>query len=94
MFTVLFLMAPSVSAQTGLGTVTGTVRDSQKAVISNANVTLTNTATNTTRKTVTNDEGWYAFSSIPLGPYVIFVEAPGFKSWSTVRAPGRTDCRY
>lgn len=79
MFTVLFLMAPSVSAQTGQGTVTGTVRDSQKSVISKANVTLTNTATNVTRKTVTNDEGWYTFSSIPLGPYVIFVEAPGFK---------------
>jgi len=72
MFAVLFLLAPSVRAQTGLGTVTGTVRDSQKAVIKDANVTLTNTATNSTRKTTTNEEGWYVFSSVPLGPYVIF----------------------
>ena len=78
-FAVLFLLAPSVRAQTGLGTVTGTVRDAQKSVIKDANVTLTNTATNTTRKTTTNEDGWYSFSSVPLGPYVVFVEAPGFK---------------
>jgi len=81
LFAVLLLLAPSAFAQTGLGTVTGTVRDPQKAVVRNANVTLTNTSTNITRKSVTNDEGIYIFGSVPLGPYTLVVESSGFKRW-------------
>src|SRR5215471_17635429 len=72
LFAVLWLLAPSAFAQTGLGTVTGTVRDPQKAVLRNANVTLTS---------VTNDEGIYIFGSVPLGPYTLVVESSGFKRW-------------
>jgi len=81
LFAALLLLAPSAFAQTGLGTVTGTVRDPQKAVIHNANVTLTNTSTNITRKSVTNDEGIFVFGSVPLGPYTLVVESSGFKRW-------------
>src|SRR5499426_791639 len=81
LFAALLLLAPSAIAQTGLGTVTGSVRDPQKAVIHNANVTLTNTSTNITRKSVTNDEGIYIFGSVPLGPYTLVIEASGFKKW-------------
>jgi hypothetical protein len=81
LFAVLLLLAPSAVAQTGLGTVTGTVRDPQKSVIHNANVTLTNTSTNITRKSVTNDEGIFLFGSVPLGPYTLVVESSGFKRW-------------
>src|SRR6266542_1656645 len=81
LFAVLLLLAPSAFAQTGLGTVTGTVRDPQKAVVRNANVTLTNTSTTITRKSVTNDEGIYIFGSVPLGPYTLVVEPSGFKRW-------------
>src|SRR5262245_44757734 len=81
LFAVLLLLVPPAFAQTGLGTVTGTVRDPQKAVVRNANVTLTNTSTNITRKSVTNDEGIYIFGSVPLGPYTLVVESSGFKRW-------------
>jgi hypothetical protein len=81
LFAVLLLLAPSAVAQTGLGTVTGTVRDPQKSVIHNANVTLTNTSTNITRKSVTNDEGIFVFGSVPLGTYTLVVESSGFKRW-------------
>src|SRR5262245_4772974 len=81
LFSVLLLLAPSAFAQTGLGTVTGTVRDPQKAVVRNVSVTLTNTSTNITRKSVTNDEGIYIFGSVPLGPYTLVVESSGFKRW-------------
>ena len=64
---LLSLMAGGGYAQTGSGTVTGTVRDSQKAVINNASVTLINRATNITRKTARNEEGSYHFGSVPLG---------------------------
>ena len=80
---VLSLMAGVGYAQTGSGTVTGTVRDSQHAVIKNASVTLSNTATGITRKSVSNDEGVYHFVSVPLGVYEVTVEATGFKKWES-----------
>ncbi len=80
---VLLLLASTAFAQTGLGTVTGTVRDSQKAVIRDASVTLTNTSTNITRKSVTNGEGIYVFVSVPLGQYTLVVESSGFKKWES-----------
>ncbi|MGE0128293.1 MAG: TonB-dependent receptor [Blastocatellales bacterium] len=80
---VLLLLAPSAFTQTGLGTVTGTARDSQKAVISGANITLTHTATSIARKAVTNNDGIYYFNSVPIGAYTLVIEAPGFKKWES-----------
>ncbi len=82
-FALLLLLSASVFAQTGLGTVTGTVRDTTNALIRNATVTLTSTATNIMRKAVTNDDGAYSFSSVPLGSYTLIIEAPGFKKWES-----------
>ncbi len=80
LFAILLLSA-SAFAQTGLGTVTGTARDTANAVIRNATVTLTSTATNITHKGVTNDEGIYYFGSVALGAHTLVIEAPGFKKW-------------
>ncbi|MGH9850523.1 MAG: carboxypeptidase regulatory-like domain-containing protein, partial [Blastocatellia bacterium] len=83
LFAMLMLLSVSAIAQTGLGTVTGTAHDSQKAVVRNANVTLTNTATNITRKAITNEEGVYYFGSVPIGSYTLVIEATGFKKWES-----------
>lgn len=80
---VLLLLAPSAFAQTGLGTVTGTARDANNAVLRNANVNLTHTATSITRKASTNEDGVFYFGSIPIGDYVLVIEAPGFKKWES-----------
>jgi len=80
---VLLLLATSAFAQTGLGTVTGTTRDSNNAVIRSANVNLTHTATGITRKAVTNEDGVYYFGSVPIGAHVLVIEAPGFKKWES-----------
>ncbi|HEX4950744.1 MAG TPA: carboxypeptidase-like regulatory domain-containing protein, partial [Blastocatellia bacterium] len=77
----LLLWAASAFAQTGLGTVTGTVRDANNAVIRGANVTLTQTATNITRKAVTNEDGIYILTSVPIGAHTLAIEASGFKKW-------------
>jgi hypothetical protein len=83
LFAMLIVLSVSAFAQTGLGTVTGTAHDSQKAVVGNANVTLTNTATNITRKAMTNEEGVYYFGSVPIGSYTLVIEATGFKKWES-----------
>ena len=78
---VLVLIALPLGAQTGLGIVRGTVQDASKAVVPNAKVSLTNTATGVVRLGETNTDGIYYFGSVPIGPYSVSVEASGFKKW-------------
>src|SRR5262249_50781388 len=57
----------------------GAVKDANGAVLANATVTLVNEATKIERKTSTNREGIYVFSSVPPGNYTVTVENSGFK---------------
>ncbi len=77
----LALAATTLTAQTGLGVVRGTVQDASKAVIPNAKVTLTNTETGLARNSDTNAAGIYYFGGVPIGPYTLVVESSGFKKW-------------
>jgi len=75
------LFAAPLAAQTGLGVVRGTVQDASKAVVPNAGVSLTNTATGVVQQSHTNVDGIYYFGSVQIGPYSLMVEAQGFKKW-------------
>jgi len=68
-------------AQSGKGSVTGTVRDAGNAVVPGANVVITNSETNVSTKTQTNDVGIYYLGALPRGPYALAVEKEGFKRW-------------
>lgn len=68
-------------AQTGQGTVTGTVTDLSKAAVPNADVTLTNTATGVVTKGQTSNVGIYYFGSVPIGSYTITVSKKGFEQY-------------
>jgi hypothetical protein len=65
-------------AQSATGQILGTVIDSTGAVIPNATVTVTNSATNVASTVKTSDAGSYLVSQLIPGPYKIKVEAPGF----------------
>src|SRR6201996_8507350 len=67
------------------GQVRGTVSDSSGAVIPHAAVTLTDTGTNVSQKTVSNEHGLYVFTALPASNYHMLIEAPGFGS---VEKPG------
>ncbi len=61
-----WMALPSQSrAQTGTGTVTGTVMDPNKTVIPAADVTITATLTNISHKTQSNNVGIYYFGDLP-----------------------------
>src|SRR5438876_814405 len=75
------LFASMALAQTGTGTVSGTVRDPNRAVVPGADITIANSDTNVSRKTVSSDLGVYYFGALPLGPYTLTVELTGFKKW-------------
>jgi hypothetical protein len=81
---LLFLVAIALplAAQTGLGVVHGTVTDQSRAVIPNAKVTLTNTATGVARTVQTTSVGAFYFGSVQVGPYTVTVEVASFKKWN------------
>src|SRR5262249_26490949 len=66
----------------GTGTVTGTVRDSNKAVVPGAELQITNTTTNISYPGRTNDVGIYVYTALPRGSYTLTVQMQGFKKWS------------
>src|SRR2546428_180898 len=85
---VLSLSPSEAFAQTGAGTVTGTLRDTTQAPVPGAEVTITNTETNVSTKTQANEVGVYYLGALPRGPYRLAVERKGFKKWEgTLQLP-------
>ncbi len=78
--TIVFAMmiVPAAFAQ-ATGGLSGTVADSNKAVIQGANVTVKNLATNFSRNTTTNNEGHWTLALLPVGTYAVSYEKEGFK---------------
>src|SRR5437763_17167500 len=80
---VLLLSTLSVSlafAQAGTGELSGLVTDPTGAVIANAPVTLTNTATGESRTATTTGAGIYHFVALPVvGTYTLEASPKGFK---------------
>ena len=77
--TILF--AATAMSQVGTSNIAGVVSDPQGNVVAGATVKLFgNQGTN--RTVVTNDNGYYAFSSVQPGSYRIEVEMKGFKKAS------------
>ncbi|MBY0508216.1 MAG: carboxypeptidase regulatory-like domain-containing protein [Bryobacteraceae bacterium] len=78
------LLACSVAfGQQVSGSISGTVRDNQQAVIAGAKVTLINAVQGFSRETQTNAEGYYLFTSLQPSTYNLTVEQSGFKKAET-----------
>jgi len=76
---VLSLTTILAPAQDTRGNISGTVTDSQSAVISGAAVVVSNTGTGTNTRLTTNSSGYYEAPLLLPGTYSISVESPGFK---------------
>src|ERR687888_535307 len=77
----LFLLLSSavLYAQGGaVGTILGTVTDSSGAVVADADVTVTNVATNVAHSTKTTGSGDYTVPFLPPGTYKVTVQSKGF----------------
>ena len=68
-----------VLAQSGLGSITGTVQDSTGGAVSGAAVRLTEKATQVSRASTTNESGLFTFPAVVVGTYTVTVTKPGFK---------------
>ena len=74
---VLGLALPS-AAQTELGSITGTLKDPQGAVLPGVTATAVNSNTNVTTTAVTNEAGVYLLSSLVTGKYRVTFNLAGF----------------
>src|SRR5215469_3554391 len=80
---LLFLATVCLAfGQVGNGTITGTVTDPGGAVVPNASVNATNTATSVAYPAVTTNTGTYTITDLPAGTYTVNVTANGFKNYS------------
>jgi hypothetical protein len=79
---VLLLTCASVFAQGTNGTITGRVVDEQGAAVPGVTVTAKNPATGFTRSEVSDAEGVYRLSALPVGIYDVTAELQGFATVS------------
>lgn len=84
LLSLLLFSGPAARGQVDQGAITGLVQDSTGAVVSGANVTLTNTDTGLVLTRKANDSGVYVFSPLKIGNYSVSASAPGFQT--TTRA--------
>jgi len=65
-------------AQSIFATLTGTISDPSGSVVAGATVVLKNEASGDVRRSVSNNEGYFTFASIPTATYSVEIESAGF----------------
>jgi len=82
LFTLCLTLALSISAmgQVLKGSISGTVKDPQGAVVSGAQVKATDTATGAVHTTTSDGSGSFHFTLIPAGSYKLETTKQGFKT--------------
>jgi hypothetical protein len=76
----IVLASSRSSAQDATGRVIGTVYDQQGAVVPDAHIMVTNTATQIARKTTTDQDGYFQVLALPIGNYKVTAEHDGFRT--------------
>ena len=79
---IYLVCALAAFAQGDRGTITGTVTDPTGAVVPNANIEFTNSDTGSAYKIGTSRTGNYTLANVPVGNYVMTVDAAGFKKFA------------
>jgi Carboxypeptidase regulatory-like domain len=76
---LMFASVASICAQKTTGSIVGTVKDQTGALVSAAKVKATNVDTGFSRLSPTNGSGMYRIDYLPVGNYIVAVEAPSFQ---------------
>jgi Carboxypeptidase regulatory-like domain len=80
LYVVVFCTFVPVRAQVAGGTILGTVSDPSGAVISNAEITITDRATGIVRTVTSNSAGFYTAPNLSPGQYDVKISASGFSA--------------
>ncbi len=79
----LILGGSAVWAQSGAGSIQGTITDATGAVIPGAKVNVVNQATNVAVNTKANGVGFYQVPGLFTGTYTVTITAPNMKTYKT-----------
>ena len=77
---VILWIATVSRAQISTATMSGTVLDSQGALLADAKILINNTETGVSTSSATNKDGAYTVASIPIGSYKVEAQKDGFKT--------------
>ncbi|MBV9084281.1 MAG: carboxypeptidase regulatory-like domain-containing protein, partial [Acidobacteriaceae bacterium] len=84
---LILLVKASTYAQAVNGTVVGTITDETRAVVPEAQVTITEANTNVSRAATTDANGYYSFPNLPPGSYNVKVARQGFAAAQRTGVP-------
>ena len=76
----LMLAASGFAQGIATGSISGTVTDPSGSVVPGAKVTVLSAATNLTSPATTNDSGFFAVRSLPVGAYKVTIESRNFRT--------------
>ncbi len=76
---VSLALASAAFAQSNKGTIVGTIKDPNDALVPGAKVTVTNNATGETHEAESGDEGTYTVTNLEPGKYKVNITAAGFQ---------------
>jgi len=82
---LIVLASGLVFGQGVSGAISGFVRDTTGAVVPGVTITVKHIESGLTRATVTGETGSYAIQLLPVGPYELATDLPGFKPQSAAR---------
>jgi len=82
LFAVLLAAGAALAQGGSTAQISGTVTDESGGVLPGADVTATQTETGVTRTVITDTDGAYVLSNLPLGPYRLEVKLSGFRTYS------------
>ncbi|MBS1821742.1 MAG: carboxypeptidase regulatory-like domain-containing protein [Acidobacteria bacterium] len=77
----IVLCTPDALAQSGAGSIQGTVQDATGAVFPNAAIHVVNQATGVATDTQSNKVGFYQVPNLFTGTYVVSITAPGMSTY-------------
>src|SRR6185369_5759906 len=78
---ICLLTVESMARAQGLGSIVGTIKDANGAVIANAKVTATESGKGFSRTAQSDESGYYVLGSLRPSVYNLTVEAPGFHTY-------------
>lgn len=77
-----FICAAAYAQSVSVSQISGTIRDATGAVVPDAQVSVTQTATGLVRNVVSGSDGTYLLPSLPVGPYRLNVSKDGFTPYA------------
>ncbi len=78
---LVLLVNAALWSQALFATLTGVVTDPSGAVVAGVKVTLRNAESGDVRETITDNQGYYTFASVPVGTYNLTITAAGFQTF-------------